>query len=179
MEVNSQTDESPSVDQQRSEYEQFSMTVCANGIVNIRNDSYGADANSHIYSVDPIAETCSCSHHRQRNVVCKHIRAVGDSPIVLSSAQAAEASYDSQMLTDGGSTTDDSGVSNLDTNESSEPAITYHRESPEVGGQRYARCEGCGIESVEDSQGETSILHNDGCPYSNVAGDDEVRPRSL
>lgn len=43
------------------------------------------------------------------------------------------------------------------------PEITHHVEAPEFGGQRYARCTGCGHENVN---GADSILHTDECPRS-------------
>jgi hypothetical protein len=133
--------------EKRAQYERFSMTVCANGVVNVRNDSYGEDSGSHIYSVNPADGSCTCPHHVYREAHCKHLTAVEDSPIVVSSAEAAAESYDGRVASDGGL-----------------PAITTHVEPEEVGGRRYARCENCGSESVEDAHGETSILHDDDCP---------------
>lgn len=195
MTVSNQTDESPSVDQQRSvdvrgatqnehhdcnsssshskdelrsEYEQFSMTVCANGIVNIRNDSYGADADSHIYSVDPIAETCSCPHHQQRDVTCKHIRAVRDNPIVLSSAQAAEASYGGRMFTDGGSVaTDGQNTSEPTSDESTADSSNGDGSAKQ---QQTQTCDECG--NTEPVVSElTDVSDNDWNEYDKLCSE--------
>lgn len=45
------------------------------------------------------------------------------------------------------------------------PEITRHVEAPEYGGETYARCEGCGVESVG---GPNHILHDGNCPHSEV-----------
>ena len=41
---------------------------------------------------------------------------------------------------------------------------TYHVEPPEVGGERYARCEGCGRELLTSLGGAAKIPHADSCP---------------
>lgn len=43
------------------------------------------------------------------------------------------------------------------------PEITHHVEPPEVGGETYARCEGCGSEQIH---GPEHILHDDDCPHA-------------
>ena len=40
-------DESESVDEKRARFERFAMTVCANGVVNVANQSYGDEAGAH------------------------------------------------------------------------------------------------------------------------------------
>jgi hypothetical protein len=154
--------------ERRAAYEQFRMVVCANGYVNIVNQSHNDDTN-HTYSVEVTEDgalSCSCPHHQQRNATCKHMVAVTDRPLILSSAQALNQSHQS-VATDGGSTVEDESTGSEEL-----PEITHHVESPEVGGQPYARCEGCGVESVEDSHGETSILHDDGCPHADGTDED-------
>jgi hypothetical protein len=145
-------------DERRANWERFTMTVLGGdggGYVNVRNDSYD-DANDHIHSVhveDGQADGCSCPHAVYRDAHCKHQVAVEQRPLVLSSADAASASVAStgqQVATDGGEVL---------------PEITHHVESPEVGGQRYARCEGCGGESIF---GPSSILHDKKCPRAEV-----------
>ena len=42
------------------------------------------------------------------------------------------------------------------------PTYTYHREPAHVGGARYLRCTGCGIESVLPKP--DTLIHRDGCP---------------
>lgn len=94
-------DESSSVDEQRAEWEEFQFTVCETGHVNVCNKSHNNDAN-HTYSVevnDGEAVGCSCPHHVHRDAHCKHQVAVEQSPIVLSSANAAASKT---LLTDGG-----------------------------------------------------------------------------
>jgi hypothetical protein len=43
------------------------------------------------------------------------------------------------------------------------PAITTHREPRDLGGALYARCQGCGAESVH---GAHSIIHREHCPHA-------------
>lgn len=50
-----------------------------------------------------------------------------------------------------------------ETTDAQLPRITHHTEPPEQGGERYARCTGCGRESC---LGADSILHEDDCPRS-------------
>lgn len=130
--------------EKRAKYERFSMTVCANGVVNVRNDSYGDDCGGHIYSVNPEEGSCTCPHATYANTRCKHQTAVENRPIVVSTANAASATY-KPIATDGGL-----------------PEITHQYESEEVGGERYARCEGCGGESIF---GESHILHDHECEH--------------
>jgi hypothetical protein len=98
---------SESVDEQRAQWERFSMTVLdgeGGGYVNLRNDSHGDDAGDHIYSVevrDGEATGCSCPHAVHRGAHCKHQVAVEEHPLVVSSATAAGAST-ARIATDGG-----------------------------------------------------------------------------
>jgi len=98
---------SESVDEQRAQWERFSMTVPdgeGGGYVNVWNDSHGDDASDHIYSVevrDGEATGCSCPHAVHRGAHCKHQVAVEDRPIVVSSATAAGA-VSPAIATDGG-----------------------------------------------------------------------------
>jgi hypothetical protein len=85
----------------RAQYERFTLVVCKNGIVNVRNDSYGEDNGEHIYSVDIEDESCTCPHATYRDAHCKHLTAVESRPIVVSSAEAAADSY-SPVAADGG-----------------------------------------------------------------------------
>lgn len=136
--------------EKRSKYERFSMTVCANGVVNICNQSHNDDTN-HTYSVDLAEESCTCPAAKYHEGPCKHLTAVESKPLVVSAAEAASDSYSGPVATDGGQAEE-------------LPEITHHREAKVHSGQQYARCEGCGSESVEDSDGDTSILHGDDCP---------------
>ena len=154
-----------SVDQRRATYEDFSMTVVKGGhpYVNVRNDSYGADSGSHIYSVEVDngeAVSCSCPHHVHRGTHCKHQKIVESNPLVLS---AAKGHNDTAVLTDGGK--DDS-----ETDDDSLPEITTHMEAPQYGGCEYVRCEGCQNESIG---GEDRLLHKHDCPHN----DDSETPK--
>ena len=93
--------------EKRARFERFSMTVCVNGVVNVRNDSYGEDSGSHIYTVNPSEGSCTCPHHVHRGVRCKHLTAVESRPIVVSAAEAASETY-RRVATDGGETKQES-----------------------------------------------------------------------
>jgi hypothetical protein len=96
-----------SVDEQRAEWEQFSMTVCGGdggGHINVRNESYD-NPNEHIHTVhaeNGSVDGCSCPHAIYRDAHCKHQRAVEQRPLILSSADAASAATGQQVATDGG-----------------------------------------------------------------------------
>jgi hypothetical protein len=95
----------PTVDERRAEWEEFQFTVCPEvGYVNVANLSHG-DANNHTCSMevnDGEATGCSCPHAVHRGAHCKHQIAVENSPIVLSSPQAASQ----VVMTDGGTEDD-------------------------------------------------------------------------
>jgi hypothetical protein len=42
---------------------------------------------------------------------------------------------------------------------------TEHRESPDVGGEAYVRCEACGRELLKSLGGRDALVHTDGCPH--------------
>lgn len=95
---------SESVDEKRAQYERMRFTVCANGYVNVCNQSYGDDAGAHIYSVrveGGEATGCSCPHATHRGAHCKHQCAVEARPLVVSTATAAGDTY-APVATDGG-----------------------------------------------------------------------------
>lgn len=124
----------------------IAMTVLPNGVVNVHRPESDR-AHSVILSGSDVVR-CSCKGYKYHSH-CAHIDAVETNPLVLSSASAAGTSQ--QVATDGGL-----------------PEITRHVEAPEYGGARYARCEGCGVESVG---GADHILHNDECPHSDTTID--------
>jgi hypothetical protein len=103
---------SESVDEQRAQWERFSMTVLGGeggGYVNVRNDSHGDDAGAHIYSVaigNGEATDCSCPHAVHRGAHCKHQVAVENRPLILTASAAAAASTP-RVATDGGENTPD------------------------------------------------------------------------
>ena len=77
--------------EKRARWETFSFTVCRNGVVNIRNESYGDDGKKHAYSVqlaEGVPVKCSCPYNSRRQEVCKHMVAVADAPLVATSAAA-------------------------------------------------------------------------------------------
>jgi hypothetical protein len=129
------------------------ITVCPNGVVNVRNPEYD---RGHTYSVilddDGSVVRCSCKGWKYHNH-CYHADEVESRPLITSSAESLAESYE-RVASDGGL-----------------PAITHHTEPEEVSGQPYSRCEGCGSESVEDSCGDTSILHNEDCLYVSEGND--------
>ena len=137
--------------ERRAAYEQFRMVVCRNGYVNIVNQSHNDDSN-HTYSVEVTedgAVSCSCPHYQQRGQTCKHMVAVTDRPLTLSSAQAAQSTYDGRMLADGGSTT-------TDDESRSEPTCDELTADPSNGGgpakqQQTQTCDEC--DDVEHGPG--------------------------
>jgi hypothetical protein len=103
------------VDEQRARWERFAMTVCENGYVNVCNQSHNDDSD-HTYSVEVSergATGCSCPHYQHRSPEggCKHMIAVEQSPIVLSSASAASQ----VVMTDGGNENDEKAGHGLGT----------------------------------------------------------------
>lgn len=121
-------------------------TLCDDGRhINVRNTQSGS-GNVHTVSIaiDGDVSGCTCDGWTY-NQHCYHVDSVRSSPLLLASAR----SLSQQVATDGGTQI---------------PEITHHTEPDAVGGQRYARYEGCDSESVEDSYGDTDILHEDNCP---------------
>ena len=80
------------VRERRAQYEQFTVVVCENGYVNIRNESYGDDADNHCYSIEVRADEtlrCSCPSDEYQPGRCKHRRHIENHrPLILSSASA-------------------------------------------------------------------------------------------
>ncbi|PSP55995.1 hypothetical protein BRC82_03240 [Halobacteriales archaeon QS_1_67_19] len=77
----------------RARWEAFEFTVCPNGVINVRNASYGPDATGHAYSVRlddaGVPTACSCPHYEHRDASCKHIVAVASTDAVRMAAQVA------------------------------------------------------------------------------------------
>jgi hypothetical protein len=95
-----ETDEEPNgknKNELRAEWEEMRMTVCANGVVNVANLSYGeGNVGDHIHSVmldGATAVRCSCPHHVHRGARCKHMIAVENRPLVVSGASVAADTY--------------------------------------------------------------------------------------
>lgn len=90
MELDS-SDGNETLVEKRARWETFSFTVCRNGVVNVRNESYGDDGKKHAYSVqlaDGSPAKCSCPYFSRRNEACKHMAAVRNAPLVRSYAAA-------------------------------------------------------------------------------------------
>lgn len=121
------------------------ITVCRNGVMNVRNPVSGSGDVHSLFLNDGAAVRCTCKGHKFHGH-CYHAEAVASNPIVLSSASSLSSTL-KPVATGGGL-----------------PKITHHVEPPEVGGERYARCEGCGSESIF---GVHRILHNGDCPRAN------------
>ena len=103
---------SESVDEQRAEWERFTMVVVGGnggGYVNVRNDSH-ENPGEHIHTVkveDGHAVDCRCAHAKYRDAHCKHQHAVEQCPLVVASADAASSNVSTattrqQVATDGG-----------------------------------------------------------------------------
>ena len=171
--------------ERRAAYEQFRMVVCRNGYVNIVNQSHNDDSN-HTYSVEVTGDgavSCSCPHYQQRGQTCKHMVAVTDRPLTLSSAQAAQSTYDSRVLADGGSTTtDDESRSEPTCDEcgNTEPVVSELTDVSDNDWNEYEKlCSECVIEvggpdrssNGDDSHGVVDVGH---CRCGNtVTGNDD------
>lgn len=130
------------------------ITVCSNGAINVRNPTY---ERGHTYSIlldeHGDVEQCSCKGHTHHGH-CYHADEVSSRPLITAAANAASSTY-KKVASDGGL-----------------PEITHHREPEHVGGERYARCEGCGSESIF---GVSGMLHDDDCPRNNYDGTGVLR----
>lgn len=105
------------------------MSVCRNGVINVRNEVSGSGENHSVFLGDDGAVLrCSCKGHKF-NGHCYHETAVENSPLVVSSATAASASYSAEVVTDGGTF---EGTSNDEAD---------------------MRCDECGHEWREDDEG--------------------------
>lgn len=83
-------------------------TVCANGIVNVRNEQSGSgEIHSVFVGADGDVLRCSCPGHRF-NGHCYHADAIEERPLLVASAQAANATY-TPVATDGGEPADTGG----------------------------------------------------------------------
>lgn len=91
-----------SVDEKRSEYEQFEFAVCPDGKhVNIKNVSYKESGHTYTITVhDGEPVSCTCPHHEHRDAFCKHLEATQDNQIVLKASESA-------LMTDGGTEVED------------------------------------------------------------------------
>jgi hypothetical protein len=171
--------------ERRAAYEQFRMVVCANGYVNIVNQSHNDDTN-HTYSVEVTgngAVSCSCPHHQQRNATCKHMVAITDRPLIISSAQALNQSHQSVATDGGGVATEDESASEpvCDECDDTEHGPGGLIDVSDSDWHEYDRlCSVCVIdvggpddspEDDNDSQGVVDVGH---CRCGNyVYGDDE------
>jgi hypothetical protein len=158
------------VDEQRAEWEEFSMVVLGGdggGHINVRNDSHD-DPNAHIYTVhveDGEADWCSCPHALYRDAHCKHQRAVEHHPLAVSSAEAASAATTTttgqQVATDGGTqraTHADAGDTDTETDDNQTDATddetrpqtdhwsqpVKHFDDEPVGAGEKSECQSCG-----------------------------------
>nr|WP_241431220.1 SWIM zinc finger family protein [Halococcus thailandensis] len=161
------------------------MVVCRNGYVNIVNQSHNDDSN-HTYSVevtDDGAVSCSCPHYQQWGQTCKHMVAVTDRPLTLSSAQAAQSTHNSRMFTDGGSVATEGQndpESSCEECGDTEPVFTELTDVSDNDWNEYDKlCSECVIEvggpdrssNGDDSHGVVDVGR---CRCGNtVTGDDE------
>ena len=78
----------------RAQWEAFEFSVCDNGIVNVCNNSHGADATGHTYSVDVIGDRvdniCSCPSAKYQEGRCKHEIAVRGNDVVMTALTASD-----------------------------------------------------------------------------------------
>jgi len=124
--------------------------------------------NGGTYQVDGRTGVCTCAdfEYRQPEGGCKHVRrvafATGDEPI-----PAGVDGVDEQLgeHTDGQPVTADGGQGQaVATDGGVAGGYTEHVEPPEVGGERYVRCEGCGRELLCSLGGRERLPHPEGCP---------------
>jgi hypothetical protein len=125
---------SESIDELRAEWERMQFTVCENGYVNVCNQSHNDDSD-HTYPVEVSergATGCSCPHYQHRSPEggCKHMIAVENSPITLSSASAASETR--EVMTDGGNENGEKAGRGLGTVTGWEPGSYQATEDEEV-----------------------------------------------
>lgn len=152
LDVNAQT-------AKRAQWEAFEFRLTA-GSVEVRNESHPAgEVADHTYSVeveDGVPVACDCPADEYQSGACKHRVAVAiREPLLDAASEArtpASASEDvpADVATDGGRAVEQGA------------AYTKHVESPEQGGQEYARCTGCGREIVPVGRFD-KLAHADGC----------------
>jgi hypothetical protein len=156
MSTNEPSGQERTDDERRAEWERFTMTVLdgdGGGYVNVRNDSHN-NPNEHIHSVhveDGCTDGCSCPHAVHRDAHCKHQRAVEQRPLVLSSADAANASAATtgqQVATDGG-TQQVAHTDAGDTDDTRPQADHWgqpveHFDDEPVGAGEKSECQSCG-----------------------------------
>jgi len=126
------------------------------GYINVRNDSHD-NPGEHIHTVhveDGRADGCTCGHATYRNAHCKHQIAVENRPLVLSSADAANASASAspatattgqQVATDGGTTVETTEETNSDQPQADHwgQPVEHYDEGP-VGAGEQRECQSCG-----------------------------------
>jgi len=144
------------------------------------------------YLVDARTGVCECPdyQYREPDGGCKHLHRVAyatgevsipawvnssavDShlgmrtdarPLVDSQTEASRSNKDESTVRADGGTRTEKGARRGEVHDlpETEPTYTYHREPEHVGGARYLRCTGCGIECVLPKP--EHLIHRDGCP---------------
>jgi hypothetical protein len=144
------------------------------------------------YLVDAHTGVCECPdyQHREPEGGCKHLHrvayATGETPVPawtdvdaidshLGLCTDATLLEDSQVAASPSNGSENAARADGDTRTekgaqadaggdllATDPSYTYHREPAHVGGARYVRCTGCGVESVLPKP--DTLIHRDGCP---------------
>lgn len=153
----------------RAQWEAFEFTIEAPGIIEVRNGSYGDDADEHTYRVNveggvPVA--CECPAFEYQSGACKHMLAVAIREPVLDAATievVTDGGQDQLVASDGDSEPEPESERKGETT----TPYTVHREPPEQGGGRYAKCRGCGREILPVGRFKY-LTHPDDCPHADT-----------
>lgn len=149
---------------QESSGTDLEITVCANGVVNVRR---AESDRAHSVMLDVLGDIvrCSCKGFHFRGE-CTHADAIERRPLVVSSALAAAASHhdpaDSQLTANTHAPRAVADGGRVESTENEQPVIVDCDDDP-----HRARCEGCGASGPKGLGDDgPAILHDRECPHA-------------